>query len=90
MSRYWAGGMPKDLPDRLMEVGAVCLPLASDDPCGDGWAVEQTGRRSVALVTDDLGHGIDVADAAREAVRDCSEPMRNSPSRRSSRCCTRV
>lgn len=52
-----------------LEVGAVCQPKPGEDVCGDSWAVEHRGARTVLAVADGLGHGIDAAAAAREAVR---------------------
>lgn len=52
-----------------VEVGAVCLPVAGEEACGDGWAVEAAPGRTAVLVVDGLGHGPSAAVAAREAVR---------------------
>jgi anti-sigma regulatory factor (Ser/Thr protein kinase) len=51
------------------EVGAVCLPVAGEEACGDGWAVETSPDRTAILVVDGLGHGLPAARAAAEAVR---------------------
>jgi len=69
MSRYWAARLPRDLLARPLKIGIVCLPMADADPCGDGWAVEQERRRSLLLVCDGLGHGLEAAEASREAER---------------------
>lgn len=69
MSRYWAGRLARDLPPNPLEIGAVCLPIASEDLCGHGWAVAQEERRSVLLACDGLGHGLQAAEASREAER---------------------
>jgi anti-sigma regulatory factor (Ser/Thr protein kinase) len=69
MSRYWAGRIPKDISMRPLEIGAVCLPITDEEPCGDGWAAEQDRRRSILLACDGLGHGIQAAEASREAER---------------------
>ena len=50
-------------------VGAVCLPVASEERCGDAWVVERTPGHALVLVADGLGHGAHAADAAEAAVR---------------------
>jgi anti-sigma regulatory factor (Ser/Thr protein kinase) len=51
-----------------VDVGAVCVPLAGQEICGDGWAVS-CGERGVAiLAADGLGHGPDAARAADAAI----------------------
>ncbi len=50
-------------------VGAVCLPVASEERCGDAWVVERTPGHALILVADGLGHGAHAADAAEAAVR---------------------
>jgi anti-sigma regulatory factor (Ser/Thr protein kinase) len=65
--RLWAGPPPG--PPEGLRVGAVSVPVAGEEVCGDAWAVEQADGRAVLLVADGLGHGPDAAAAAREAVR---------------------
>lgn len=67
VARLWAGGAPES--GEAGKVGAVCLPVAGETQCGDGWAAAIAERRSVVLVVDGLGHGPNAADAARLAVR---------------------
>ncbi len=69
MSRFWAGSLPHDLPAQPLEVGAICLPVATEEVCGDGWSLAQEQRRSVIMACDGLGHGPEAAHAAREARR---------------------
>lgn len=69
MSRCWTGQDHKDLSASPVEVSGICLPMNDREPCGDGWAVEQTGRRTLVLVSDGLGHGPAAAEASREAAR---------------------
>jgi anti-sigma regulatory factor (Ser/Thr protein kinase) len=61
------------------EIGAVCLPVASEEVCGDAWAVEVLPDRTVAMVADGLGHGLPAATAAREAVRVFRQVAREEP-----------
>lgn len=50
------------------QVGAVCLPLPSEEVCGDAWDLHDTGAVVTVAVADGLGHGPDAAQAARPAV----------------------
>ena len=54
-------------PDRL-RVAGIALPFPGERFCGDGWAVHHTAGRMVVLLVDGLGHGMDAADAAQEAI----------------------
>ena len=49
--------------------GAVSVPLAGEEVCGDAWAIEAAGGRVLVLVADGLGHGPQAAEAAAAAVR---------------------
>ncbi|HET7458403.1 MAG TPA: SpoIIE family protein phosphatase [Gemmatimonadaceae bacterium] len=48
---------------------AVCVALAGESVCGDGWVVLRRVDRTLVVVVDGLGHGPDAAVAASEAVR---------------------
>ena len=53
---------------RSWEVGAVCLPVAGEDLCGDAWDMGM-GKQGVTICTaDGLGHGPDAALASDPAV----------------------
>ena len=52
----------------LLDIGAVCLPMAGETACGDGWAVVQSADRAVILLVDGLGHGPNAAEAADTAI----------------------
>jgi anti-sigma regulatory factor (Ser/Thr protein kinase) len=52
----------------LLDIGAVCLPMAGETACGDGWAVVQGADRAVILLVDGLGHGPNAAEAADTAI----------------------
>ncbi len=74
--RFWATGeRPTEArvatppPAPSLEWGVVNLPLASEEWCGDSYAVEHLDGRTLLLVVDGLGHGVTAADAAREAVK---------------------
>ncbi|HLY41261.1 MAG TPA: SpoIIE family protein phosphatase [Terracidiphilus sp.] len=50
------------------QAAAVALPYPGERVCGDGWYCDQTPERTVALLTDGLGHGLPAAEAAQEAI----------------------
>lgn len=65
LSELWAQP-PARAPFRC---GAVSVPLAGEEVCGDTWAVRQTGTdRARLMVADGLGHGEFAADASRKAA----------------------
>lgn len=66
-------------PSPSFEVGAVCVPVAGEQLCGDSWAVSHQPGRSVFLVADGLGHGPLAATAADEAVRLFEANAQRSP-----------
>jgi anti-sigma regulatory factor (Ser/Thr protein kinase) len=51
-----------------VEVGALAMPLAGEDECGDGWAVSCDPRGAGLLAADGLGHGPDAHRASAEAI----------------------
>lgn len=62
--RLWNGVAQRD----KLAVGALCVPIASEDESGDAWAIADH-RGGVSLVSvDGLGHGADAAAAARVAL----------------------
>ena len=70
LARLWAG--PPARPDHrgaLMDSGAVRVPFPGQDVCGDGWSARQRPDQMQILVADGLGHGVEAARAAREAVK---------------------
>jgi anti-sigma regulatory factor (Ser/Thr protein kinase) len=50
------------------DIGVVCLPLESEQECGDGWQVITDGDSLYAMVADGLGHGPDAAHASQAAL----------------------
>ncbi len=52
-----------------LEFGAVSLPLDGEEVCGDHWAIKEVGGRTFIMVVDGLGHGLQAAEASREAIR---------------------
>ncbi len=66
MMVVWNDGL--GAPASSWQVGAVCLPLAGEDACGDAWDIG-VGRDGVTIcVADGLGHGPDAAHASEPAV----------------------
>lgn len=55
--------------ETVIEHGAICLPVAGEDECGDDWAIEANADSVAILVVDGLGHGPEAAVAAGAAVR---------------------
>jgi anti-sigma regulatory factor (Ser/Thr protein kinase) len=64
--RIWQGATPPEPCG--VEVGALCLPLAGEDACGDGWAVSCGEGGATLLGVDGLGHGPEAAKAAVGAI----------------------
>lgn len=52
-----------------VEIGALWMPMAGEEACGDGWAVRCDGAGATLLAADGLGHGPEAARAAAAAVR---------------------
>lgn len=52
----------------LIQVGAICQPVAGEDQCGDAWALRTRADAATVLVADGLGHGPHAAEASRAAV----------------------
>jgi anti-sigma regulatory factor (Ser/Thr protein kinase) len=64
--RIWRGPAPPK-PGGI-EVGALCVPLAGEDACGDGWAVACDLDGATLAGIDGLGHGPEAAKAAQAAI----------------------
>jgi anti-sigma regulatory factor (Ser/Thr protein kinase) len=62
-----------------LEIGSVCVPKPGEEVCGDAWAAEQHGRRTLILVADGLGHGQGAAGASRGATRAFQENLALAP-----------
>ena len=51
------------------DVGLVCLPKRGETACGDACDVIETGNgRTVVVIADGLGHGLQAAEASRRAI----------------------
>ncbi len=64
--RIWRGA--ERPPACAMELGALCVPLAGEDACGDGWAMRCDADGATLLGADGLGHGPEAAKAAAGAI----------------------
>ncbi|MES2759264.1 MAG: SpoIIE family protein phosphatase [Pseudomonadota bacterium] len=62
--RLWKSDAPVD----KLSVGALCVPIASEDECGDAWAIADHRGGVSLMAVDGLGHGPDAAVAARTAL----------------------
>jgi anti-sigma regulatory factor (Ser/Thr protein kinase) len=52
-----------------LQIAGLAVPYPGERFCGDGWTFHHTRDRLLVLVVDGLGHGIDAAEAAQEAIR---------------------
>ncbi len=66
----WNCAIPHAHGDRkTLYVGAVNVPKPGEEVCGDSWGMEQFDDKTVILVADGLGHGMEARAASVEAVR---------------------
>ena len=68
LARLKQGQPPEGFSD-TSRIGAVSVPKAGEDICGDAWSVLVGPEETTLLVADGLGHGPEAAEAAVEAVR---------------------
>lgn len=59
---------PNDGPRVLFQMGAVCLPIASEEVCGDAWHANLDAGSATIMVADGLGHGPDAMLASQAAI----------------------
>jgi anti-sigma regulatory factor (Ser/Thr protein kinase) len=64
--RIWQGAIPPEPCG--VEAGGLCMPLAGEEACGDGWAVTCDPDGATLLGVDGLGHGPEAAKAAAGAI----------------------
>jgi anti-sigma regulatory factor (Ser/Thr protein kinase) len=53
-----------------VDIGALTVPLAGEDECGDAWGVSCDGGGATLIAVDGLGHGPAAAIASTAAVRE--------------------
>jgi anti-sigma regulatory factor (Ser/Thr protein kinase) len=51
-----------------LRISGMAVPYPGERVCGDGWFCHSDRDRTVALLTDGLGHGWGAAEAANEAI----------------------
>jgi anti-sigma regulatory factor (Ser/Thr protein kinase) len=76
--RLWRGSPPPE-PCGI-EVGALYVPLAGEDECGDGWAASCDLDGATLLGVDGLGHGPEAAKAAHAAIHALARRPSAAPS----------
>lgn len=59
-----------------MVAAGLSLPYPGETACGDAWEIELNPETCSFAVIDGLGHGIDAARAAQEAIRVLMNPRR--------------
>lgn len=57
------------IPSSKVVLGAICVPIAGEQACGDAWFYLGTNQNERILLVDGLGHGPLAANAANEAVQ---------------------
>ncbi len=62
-----------------METGAVCVPKAGEEVCGDDWGIHQSADFTNLLVVDGLGHGHSARECAALAVQAFYEAPAEEP-----------
>jgi anti-sigma regulatory factor (Ser/Thr protein kinase) len=62
-----------------LDVAGLAVPYPGERACGDGWTFVRTPERAVLLNVDGLGHGVDAAEAAQEAVATFRRRIESSP-----------
>lgn len=79
LARVWSAAGARARAAEPRTDGVVCTPIHGERACGDGWLVVHGDSRTVAVLVDGLGHGIDAARAADEALRIVREHIDASP-----------
>jgi anti-sigma regulatory factor (Ser/Thr protein kinase) len=73
-------GQPGKKPIGLPDHGAVCLPMAGEEACGDAWCRREVSGNLVLMVADGLGHGPFAAEASHAAVATFGRSYDSAPS----------
>jgi len=60
-------------------IGGVCVPLRGQQRCGDTWTLRESGETLNLLVVDGLGHGVEAAEAADDAVESFAGSTADEP-----------
>ena len=63
-----------------LQIAGMAVPYPGEVVCGDGWAYHNGGSHSTVLLVDGLGHGLQAAEAAGEAIRVFHQYATRTPS----------
>lgn len=61
------------------DIGAICLPVAGEQLCGDGWAIHASATGLDVVVSDGLGHGPIAAAATDLALQSFAQRIDLNP-----------
>ena len=67
--RLYKGRLESRSVRALPPYGAVSIPIAGEEACGDAWSARQVGGVLTLMVVDGLGHGPMAAAASHAAIR---------------------
>lgn len=81
---------PGTLPVPFWEIGSICVPIPSEEVCGDAWAAVDSGNVLSVLVADGLGHGPGAAEASLPAVKTLMDDAEAFPSKVIQNCHLRM
>jgi anti-sigma regulatory factor (Ser/Thr protein kinase) len=56
-----------------LHYGAVCVAVAGETVCGDGWQIAHAGNALALIVADGLGHGLAAHEASNQALQAFTE-----------------
>jgi anti-sigma regulatory factor (Ser/Thr protein kinase) len=68
LAKIWKNHKDLNAPPRH-ETGAVCVPKAGEEACGDDWGMYEGPEFTNIFVVDGLGHGVSAADCAVLAMQ---------------------
>ncbi len=79
LARVWSADGMRLRASQTLADGVVCTPIAGEYACGDGWMVQHRNERSLLVMVDGLGHGVEAARAADNALRIVREHADSMP-----------
>ena len=79
LARVWSAAGTRARAAEPRTDGVVCTAIQGERACGDGWLVVHGDSRTLAVIVDGLGHGIEAAKAADEALRIVREHVDAAP-----------
>jgi len=81
LSRLYKDGRRAAGPNATscFEIGAVAVPMANQELCGDGWAVLDEKHNCYVIVLDGLGHGPKAYEASQQAVQIFGRSLQHDP-----------